>query len=82
MSDVRVIAGGAVVADTLRAFDAAVADPKALLIAIPVPERRRVVVYRKLITKMVREEYGLEEEVYVADGRVLLARSLGGRERR
>lgn len=77
-SQMPVIPGGAVVADALATFEAALVDPDVTIIVVPVPERQRIVLYRKLLTKLEREEYGLDEEVQLAAGMVALARDLIG----
>ena len=47
------------------------------IIIVPVPERSHVVIYRKLLTKRLqREDYGLDDEIYLAAGMVVQARDL------
>jgi hypothetical protein len=77
LSRTPTIAGGAVTADALGAFDAAVAGMDVDIIIVPVPERSHVVIYRKLLTKWLqREDYGLDDEIYLAAGMVVQARNL------
>lgn len=76
--EISILPGGAVIADALLAFDAMVADPDIAFVVVPISERGQVVIYRKLLTKLSREEYDLHDEVYLGNGKVVHARDLIG----